>query len=128
MPKWSEYLAIARERGSLALDLYCAVWTPCAAPERLREVLPVHLAYIAELESAGALAFAGPLSDETGENMEGMGMVVFRAESFEAARAVVENDPNNREGVKTCVLRRWMINEGTFQLSVTLGARGVTLA
>ena len=99
-----------------------------AEPFGLGEVLPAHLAYIAELEAEGALAFAGPLSDESGENMEGMGMVVFRAESFEAAKAMMEDDPNRREGVKTYVLRRWMINEGSFELSVKLGAKRATLA
>jgi uncharacterized protein YciI len=53
----------------------------------LAETVPDHLAYLEEMEKEGSLAFAGPLSDESGEHMNGEGMLCYRAPSFEAARA-----------------------------------------
>ncbi len=128
MPKWSEYLAHARARGSLAFELYCVVSTPTGEGPPLPEVLPNHLAYQAQLEKEGALVFAGPLSDEAGEMMEGMGMILYRADSFEAARALAEADPMHQTGARAYVLRRWMINEGRFSVSVGLSGQTVALA
>ena len=85
MPTWSEYKEIAKSRGALAYELFVVVSTPVAAPEALAETLPDHLAYLKDKERSGELAFAGPLSDETGEQMNGEGMLFYRAESFEAA-------------------------------------------
>lgn len=127
MPKWSEYLSAARERGSLALELYCATSVPEGDVDLLRATLPEHLAYQAKLEEAGSLVFAGPLSDETGELMEGMGMMVYRASSFEAAKALAENDPMHASGARRYTLRRWMINEGGFALTVRLSGQAVKL-
>ena len=88
MVAWVDYKAAARERGALALELYVVESTP-VEPERLKDILPAHLAYQAEQEAAGTLAFAGPLSDESGEQMEGRGLIVYRAASLEAARLLV---------------------------------------
>lgn len=128
MPKWSEYLATARERGALALELYCVHSIPAGDPALVRATLPDHLAYQAQLEAAGSLAFAGPMSDETGEMMEGMGMIVYRAASFEAARALADADPMHERGARTYALRRWMVNEGSFTLDVRLSGQAVRLA
>ena len=127
MPSWSEYKAHAKERGSLAFEAYVAVSTPAKAPEEVAKVLPDHLAYIGELERRGALMFAGPLSDETGERMEAMGMLILRAASLEEARALAEGDPMHKTGARTFVLRRWLINEGSLNVSVGLSSGDVTL-
>ena len=127
MPRWEDYKAHARERGALAHELYVSISTPCAEPDAVKECLPRHLAYQAELEAAGKLAFAGPLSDESGEQMNGTGMVVYRAESLESAREMAEADPMHQEGVRSFVLRRWLINEGSLTLSVRLSGQSVAL-
>ncbi len=128
MPKWSEYLTHARERGSLAFELYCVVSTPTGEGPPLPEILPEHLAYQAQLERDGALVFAGPLSDESGEMMEGMGMIIYRSESFETAKALAEADPMHQAGARSYVLRRWMINEGGLSVKIGLSEQTVTLA
>ncbi len=120
MVAWTDYKAQAKERGALGLELYAAISTPQKAPEDVKASLPDHLAYQAELERAGSLAFAGPMSDETGEHMQGLGLIVYRADSLEAARALAEGDPMHRSGARSFELRRWMINEGSFTLSVGL--------
>ena len=126
MPAWDDYKAEAKSRGALALEMYVAQSTPVKGPEELRAVLPDHLAYIAELEKNGALMFAGPLSDETGTQMQGMGMLVLRASSFEEARTMAANDPMHATGTRTFTLRKWLINEGGLSVSVRLS--GQTLA
>jgi uncharacterized protein YciI len=127
MVAWSDYKAEAKSRGALALELYVAMSTPAKAPEDVKASLPNHLAYQAELERRGALAFAGPMSDESGEHMQGMGLIIYRAESLEAARALAENDPMHKSGARAFVLRRWMINEGMLSLNVGLSTKQVTL-
>ena len=120
MPAWNDYKKAAKERGSLALELFVVESTPAKAPEDVQANLPAHLEYQKSQETAGALAFAGPLSDLTGELMQGTGMIVYRAESMEAARAIADGDPMHSSGARTYVLRKWLINEGSFSLNVGL--------
>jgi uncharacterized protein len=128
MPKWSEYKQHAKERGALALELYVAQSTPVAAPEAVRAVLADHLAYQRSLEEAGHLAFAGPVSDASGEMMEGAGMIVYRAASLDQARELAAADPMHSQGVRSFTLVRWLINEGSFTLSVGLSTGRVALS
>ena len=127
MVTWADYKAEAKSRGALALELYVAISTPAKEPQDVKASLPDHLAYQAELERAGALAFAGPMSDETGDHMQGTGMIVYRAESLDAARALADNDPMHKSGARSYMLRRWMINEGSLNLSLGLSTKHVTL-
>lgn len=127
MPKWSEYKEQAQSRGSLAYELFVVESTPAKPPEDLKKVLPDHLAYQGQQEESGALAFAGPLSDLTGELMEGCGLIVYRAESFDAAKALADADPMHATGTRTYTLRRWMINEGSMRVDVKLSSQRVRL-
>ncbi len=126
--KWADYKAQAKERGALALELYVAHSFPAKTPEDVRAALPDHLAYQAKLESGGALAFAGPMSDETGEEMQGMGLIIYRADSLETARAIADADPMHQSGARSYTLRRWMINEGSVSLNVGLSTKTVGLS
>ena len=96
----SDYKAEAKSRGALALELYVAHSTPAKAPEDLKAALPDHLAYQAELERAGKLAFAGPMSDETGDHMQGIGLIIYRADSLEGARELAQEDPMHKGGAR----------------------------
>ena len=127
MPAWEEYKSIAQERGSLAHELYVVFSEPAAPPEQMKEKLGEHLAYQAEQEKIGSLVMAGPMSDATGELMEGVGMIIYRAESLEAARKLAENDPMHSSGTRTFSIRRWLINEGSITLNVKLSAQSITL-
>ena len=128
MVAWVTYKSEAKSRGALALELFVAMSQPAKDPAALKAVLPDLLAYQSKLESLGQLAFAGPLSDETGEQMQGMGMMIYRADSFDAARALAEADPMHATGARTFTLRRWMINEGSMTLSVGLSTKMVGLS
>lgn len=125
MPAWNDYKKSAKERGSLALELYVVESTPAMTPEDLQANLPAHLEYQKSQEMTGALAFAGPLSDLTGELMQGSGMIVYRAESMAAARELADADPMHISGARTYVMRKWMINEGSLSLTVGLSTNQV---
>lgn len=128
MVAWADYKKDAKARGALALELYAAVSTPAKEPQDVKAVLPEHLAYQAELERIGALAFAGPMSDETGDQMQGMGLIIYRADSLEAARVLAEKDPMHKSGARSFTLRRWMINEGSVTVSVGLSTKHTALS
>lgn len=127
MPAWNDYKNDAKQRGALALELYVVNSEPAAEPEILKQHLPAHLAYQAEQEKLGNLVMAGPLSDATGELMQGVGMIIYRAESLEAANALAENDPMHSSGTRTFSIRRWLVNEGSLTVNVKLSAQSVTL-
>lgn len=127
MVAWTDYKVAAQERGSLALELYVAISTPVASQAELKSRLPEHLAYQSRLEENGDLAFAGPLSDLTGEQMEGTGMIIYRAASLDAAKALADADPMHASGTRHYSLRRWLVNEGSLALSIKLSAQSVQL-
>lgn len=126
MPAWSEYKTAAQKRGSLACEMYAVITTP-VKPENLQTNLPAHLEYQAQMEQQGNLVMAGPLSDLTGNQMEGIGMIIYRADSLEAAKALADADPMHKTGTREYTLRRWLVNEGSFQLNIKLSAQSVRI-
>jgi len=116
MVAWSEYKSHAKARGALALELYVAQSTPAGAPDDVKANLPAHLAYQAELERAGSLAFAGPMSDESGDEMQGMGLIIYSAASLDEAKALAEGDPMHASAARRFVLRRWLNNEAFLRM------------
>ncbi|RMH47991.1 MAG: hypothetical protein D6686_11595 [Alphaproteobacteria bacterium] len=127
MVAWKEYRRIARERGALALELFVVESTPAGDAEAVRAQLPGHLAHQRRMEESGALVLAGPLSDASGEEMTGAGLIVLRAASMEEARALAEADPMHASGARRFTLRRWLVNEGSLTLSVGLSTGRVRL-
>ena len=127
MVAWNEYKAGARDRGAMAFEVYVAESTPQKSPEDVKAALPDHLAYLKGLEASGQLMLAGPLSDESGEEMQGGGMLVLRAASMDDARKLAENDPMHLTGARAFKLRKWLVNEGNLSVSVGLSSGSVTL-
>lgn len=128
MPRWDDYKSEARERGALALELYVIRSTPTGDVPLLQATLPDHLAYQAKLEEDGILMLAGPMSDDTGELMQGVGLVVYRAASMEEARVLADADPMHKSGARTYELRKWLVNEGSLNMSVGLSTRRIQLS
>jgi uncharacterized protein YciI len=128
MPGWQEYKRTAQARGALALELYVVQSVPGDDPELVKSTLPAHLDYQKTMEARGSLVFAGPLSDETGEEMEGYGMIVYRAASFEEARGFAEADPMHETGARVFTMRRWLVNEGSLTVTLSLSAQRGVLA
>ena len=127
MPAWNDYKTEAKSRGAFAHELYVVVSTPAGDPSDVKEMLPAHLDYQAEQERRGALFLAGPMSDESGSEMQGVGLIVYQAPSLDAARELAEADPMHKSGARSFVLRRWLINEGSFTLSIGLSSKKIGL-
>ena len=120
MVAWTEYKERAKERGALALELFVVMSTPGDKSEAVRDTLPKHLAYQREQEIAGRLVLAGPMLDESGEQMIGAGLIVYRAPTMSDAREIADNDPMHKSGARTYILRKWLVNEGSLNISVGL--------
>jgi len=128
MPSWSQYREIASSRGALAFELYVVESTLAKSPQDVQSVLPQHLEYQSEMEDAGRLFLAGPMSDASGEEMSGGGLIIYRASSMDDARSLADNDPMHQSGARTYSLRRWLVNEGSISLSMGLSAQKIKLA
>ena len=120
MVAWDDYKAIAKDRGALALELYVVESKPQKSPDDVKQCLPAHLEYQRGLEQRGILVLAGPLSDPTGDTMEGAGLIVYRAGSMAEAKRLAEDDPMHRDGARGFTLRKWLVNEGSVSLNVGL--------
>lgn len=125
MPPWQEYKNEAKSRGALAHEFFMVLSTPAGDLAKVKEMLPEHLAYQAQQEEKGVLFLAGPVSDETGEEMASAGLIIYRATNFEAARALAEADPMHSSGARNFILRRWLVNEGSMSISFGLSAQSV---
>ncbi len=128
MSKWSEYRETARSRGALAFELFIVESTLTKSVESAQAILPQHLEYQKEMELAGKLVLAGPLSDLSGEEMSGCGMIIYRAKSMDEARDLALNDPMHKSEIRTFTLRRWLVNEGSITISVKLADQRVLLS
>ena len=120
MVAWTEYKQTAKERGALALELFVVESTPAKGPEAVKENLPAHLAYQRSLEEQGILVMAGPVSDPTGEEMFGGGLIIYRASSMDEATKLTSADPMHQSGARSFTLRKWLVNEGSISLNVGL--------
>ena len=123
MTEWETYRETAQSKGVLALELYVVQSAPVVDKDRLREVLPEHLAYQGRLEKSGKLVFAGPLSDDSGEIWSGAGLIIYRAAGLDEARALATADPVHESGCRTFTIRRWLLNEGQLRLTVSLSTQ-----
>ncbi|MEM9319459.1 MAG: YciI family protein [Pseudomonadota bacterium] len=127
MPTWEDYKSDAKARGALAKELFVVRSTPAGDMDLVKATLPAHLAYQKDMEAAGRLVMAGPVSDATGEMMEAEGMIIYRAADLEAARAMADDDPMHKTGARRYDIRKWLVNEGSLSLTVSLSSQSVTL-
>jgi uncharacterized protein YciI len=68
-------------------------WTPSTTPEH-QKLQAEHLAHIGKMADTGKLIIAGPFTD----NGDLRGMLIFRIESPEEAKALAEQDPAVKAG------------------------------
>ncbi|WP_050181782.1 YciI family protein [Domibacillus robiginosus] len=73
-------------------------------PEKNKEVRPLHLDYLAELEKENKVFAKGPFADGSG------GMVVYVADTYEEALQLAENDPAVTHQVRRLELKEWIKN------------------
>lgn len=127
MISWNDYKTEAKERGSLAMEVFVVESKPQASLETVKQYLAQHLAYQSKMESLGILMFAGPLSDPSCESLDGSGLIIYRASSLQEANEIAEKDPMHSNGARAFTIKRWLINEGSLQLDIKLSAQSVAL-
>lgn len=123
---WRDRVEGARAEGLLAKEFFVVLTEPAGDKDKVRAALAEHLDYQRKLEAEGALLAAGPLSDETGSEWTGKGLIILRADNLEAAREIARADPMHKSGARRFTLLPWMMNEGAFTLAVSLSQRSVT--
>jgi len=112
-------------RNFLGKNFYVIVTTPVAPREELDKMLAEHLQHQIRLEKDGIMFGAGPLTAEDGKRVGGL--IVIRADSFAAARAIADSDPYHKAGLRTYTLTRWTVNEGSYSLRVNYSDQTVTI-
>ena len=82
---------------------YYAAFLHMIDPEKNQAVLPRHIAYLDKLDEEGKIFARGPFADGSG------GLVVYIADSLEAATYLAENDPHVLEKVRRLELKEWKV-------------------
>jgi uncharacterized protein YciI len=118
----------AAAHGALGKDLYMIVTVPNAPREEIMKMLPIHLERQIELEKAGILFMAGPFWERGTEGTADGGMILVRANSFEEADEIAKGDPFHKAGLRTYTIRRWMVNEGSYTVTVTYSDQKMAIA
>lgn len=83
-----------------------AVWLPVLDAGKTETYLRGHIAYLDGLREQGTVVANGRLADGSG------GLVIYRAESEEAVKRLVENDPFVVHGVRGYEIREWLAKWG----------------
>jgi uncharacterized protein YciI len=109
----------------LGKNFYVIVTTPVAPRAELDKMLAEHLKHQIRLEKDGIMFGAGPLTAEDGQRVGGL--IIIRAESFEAARAIADSDPYHKNGLRKYTLQRWTVNEGSYGIRVNYSDQTVTI-
>ncbi len=109
----------------LRQELYIITTTPARA-EGTQEMLPAHLDYQIRLEREGKMFGAGPFYDE-GEDKPSGGCIIVRAESFEEARKLADQDPMHANNLRSYTIRKWLLNEGSMTFTVRYSDQSVVV-
>lgn len=99
--------------------LYVITTVPCAPREEMMKHIDAHLDRQVELERAGIMFGAGPLFEDDGSDVPVAGMIVVRADSFAHAKEIADGDPMHIHGVRNYTIRRWRMNEGSFNVTIS---------
>lgn len=85
---------------------------------RMHELLAAHLAWAVASERRGEIFASGPFVAEACPPGTQGGMTIVRAGSHEEAHRILSSDPFVQEGVVTFTLRKWVLMEGGFSVTV----------
>jgi uncharacterized protein YciI len=114
-------------RRMLRRKLYVVLSTATGSPDRIRDILPLHLAYMIDLEKKGLVFASGPLT-EAGGAPRGDGMTVLRSASADEARRIAEADPFFVNGLRAIEVREWTVMEGSVGLKVNFSDQSIEVA
>ena len=113
-------------RQHLKKPLYIIFSEPTDKAGDRHAIHPQHLARQYELEATGVLFAAGPFTNEDGKP-QGPGMIIVRAESEAAARAIADADPYHQQGFRKYRIQKWMLNEGTLGVRINLSNQTISV-
>lgn len=85
-------------------------------PSKIKPVLLDHYQWMIQMEKDDLVFASGPLFEQDGS--QGVGMTVWRVESFEEADRLAAQDPFVSNGGVDYEIQRWQINEGRVNVSV----------
>ena len=71
---------------------------------------------------------AGPFWERGKEGAADGGMILVRANSFEEADEIAKGDPFHKAGLRAYTIRRWMVNEGSYTVTVTYSDQKMAIA
>jgi uncharacterized protein len=99
--------------------LFAALNKAVAAQDEMLPFLAEHLEYMNRLEKEGKLFASGPFIREG--VLVGDGLTILQVNTLEEAKALMENEPLIKRGLRTFDLHLWELREGrmTFQLSAS---------
>ena len=83
---------------------YYAVFLPMLDPEKSAEYRPQHLDYLEQKKSEGNIFAYGRFADGAG------GLVIYKAESLDEARAMAEQDPYVVNKARGLEIHEWDVN------------------
>jgi uncharacterized protein YciI len=111
-PTGDELVAISRSHKLLCQPMFVMTTVaPVDGMGAVLEHLAPHLEYWAEMERKKVLFAAGPqMPGDASAPWSGTGMVIFRAPSLQAARAIADADPMHKAGARTYGLQPWLLN------------------
>lgn len=94
---------------------------------RIQEFLPAHLEWAIQAERRGELFASGPFAAEGCPPGSAGGMTIVRAGSHDEAEAVLSQDPFVKEGLVTVTIRKWILMEGGFTVTMRFSDQSARL-
>ena len=118
--------AQALMQAMLKKPLYVVLRTPVDL-SRINELLPAHLEWAVQCEKRGELFASGPfVNDQAPPGADG-GMSIFRADSVAEVERILSSDPFIQQGVFSVVVKKWVLMEGGFTVSVRFSDQSYVL-
>ncbi|MEU6582194.1 YciI family protein [Nocardia sp. NPDC046763] len=106
----------------LGRDYWMVTSTPVdgTTTEDIAALAAAHIAWLLDLEERHLVFLSGPLVSGPGAG-PGSGVTVLRASDEDEATDIASADPFVTAGLRTFVVHRWRLNEGSVSMRLSLG-------
>ncbi|MEM0933981.1 MAG: YciI family protein [Bacteroidota bacterium] len=108
-------------------EVYLYVTEPVVSFDEVAKILPDHMDFVHKIENQGTMIMGGQTTIEGADNAGGYGAIMIRANSFEEARRIADQDPMHKTGVRKYTLYKWNINEGEMNVRLKLSDASFTI-
>ncbi|MEM9076188.1 MAG: YciI family protein [Bacteroidota bacterium] len=108
-------------------EVYLYVTEPVVPFDEVAKILPDHMDFVHKIENQGTMIMGGQTTIEGADNAGGYGAIMIRANSFEEARRIADQDPMHKTGVRKYTLYKWNINEGEMNVKLKLSNASFTI-